>query len=100
MPRLAIEHPHALGEDEATRRIKQKIENDKEAFAGQFSNANDNWQGNTLSFGFEAVGMKVSGTMAVEEATVKIDVQLPLAAMMFKGMIEQKVHEDLDKLLA
>ena len=100
MPRLSMEHPHALGQDEAIQRIKAKIEKDKEAYAGKFNNANDVWEGNTLNFGFEAVGMTVSGTMTVEESAVKIDAKLPLAAMMFKGIVEQKTHEELEKLLA
>ena len=43
--------------------------------------------------------MKVSGTVTVEEAAVKMDAQVPLAAMMVRGMIEKRIQEELGNLL-
>ncbi len=44
--------------------------------------------------------MNVSGTLVVEEAAVKLDAQLPLAAVIFRGMIEQQIREELQRVLA
>jgi len=72
----------------------------KGAYGDQVSELSEEWDGNTLSFGFKAMGMKVSGTLGVEPSQVRLAADLPLAAMMFKGKIEQRVREELDGLLA
>ena len=46
------------------------------------------------------MGFKVGGTLAVEDTAANIDVDLPLAAMMVKGMIEQRVRQELGTVLA
>jgi BMFP domain-containing protein YqiC len=46
------------------------------------------------------MGFKISGTMAVEDAAAKVDVDLPLAAALFKGTIEQRIHKELAAILA
>jgi hypothetical protein len=100
MPRVSIEAPHALDEEEAVRRLKEKTSELKRAYDGQYSDLNEQWDGNAYSFGVKAVGMKVSGTGKVEAQRVLLDVDVPLAAIMFKGMIQSRVREELDKLLA
>ena len=96
MPHLSIQIPHTLGREEATRRIKQKA---AEA-AQQVTDLEEQWHDYTLSFCFKAMGFGVSGTLAVEDAAVKIDVDLPLAAAMVKGMIEQRLREEIAGVLA
>lgn len=100
MPRATLETPHALGQEEAIRRLKKKIDELKEAYRGRFSGLREDWDEHMLSFGFKAVGMKVAGTVAVEDSQVKLAAQLPLAAMMFKGAIERQVRQELGELLA
>lgn len=82
------------------RRLKEKARLLKDMFQGQFSDLNEEWNGNTFSFGFKAMKMTISGTGTVEASQVKLDTELPLAAMIFKGMIEARVNEELGKLLA
>ena len=53
-----------------------------------------------LEFAFKAMGMAVSGTVKVEESAVRLDAKIPMAAMMFKGMIEQQIRKELDGVLA
>jgi hypothetical protein len=52
-----------------------------------------------MTFRFKAMGFGVSGTLVVEETAVKIDVDLPLAAAMIKGMIEQRLQQQVAGLL-
>lgn len=100
MPRLTMEASHALGQEEALRRLKEKFTVAKATYQGQFKDLHEEWRENTLSFSFRAAGMKVAGTVTVEASEVKLDTQLPLPAMMFKGMIRQRVREELSRLLA
>jgi len=96
MPRLSMQIPHALGREEATRRIKEQIPK----VQGHVTDLNEQWQDHTLTFQFNAMGFKVGGTLAVEDAAANLDLDLPLAALMVKGMIEQRVRQELGTVLA
>lgn len=100
MPRLAIETSHALGQEEALRRLNDKADLLKDMYQDQCSDLHQAWNGNTLSFAFKAMGMKVAGTVTAEDSQVKLEAQLPLAAMVFKGKIEARIREQLGNLLA
>jgi hypothetical protein len=43
--------------------------------------------------------MKVSGTVAVGAAEVQLHAQLPLAAIVIKGLIERQIRAELGELL-
>ena len=88
--------PHALGREEATRRIKEQIPKVRDNVPG----LDEQWQDHTLTFRFQAMGFQVGGALALEDTTANVDVDLPLAAMMVKGTIEQRVREELGAVLA
>lgn len=100
MPKLTTEVPHALGQDEALRRLKHQLELAKQDYQSQVGDLYGEWQDHILSFNFQVMGMKVAGEMAVEAASVRVNADLPLAAMMVKGMIEQRLRQELGKVLA
>ena len=99
MPKLLLDIPHSLGQEEATRRLKEKFAAARAEYQGHVSNFREEWQDHTFSFGFHAMGMSVTGTVAVEEATVKLVTHLPLAAAFFKGAIEERLRQEVGKLL-
>jgi hypothetical protein len=45
------------------------------------------------------MGMSFKGDMIVEDSEVKVNGELPFAAMMFKGKIETAVREQMAKTL-
>ncbi len=96
MPRLSIQIPHALGRDEATRRIKEQLPKVR----NRVTDLDEQWQDQTLTFHFQAMGFKVGGVLAVEDAAANLDLDLPLVAMMAKGQIEQGVRQELGTVLA
>ena len=96
MPRLSMQVPHSLGREEAERRLTENLGK----FRDQVTDLQEQWQDHTLTFHFKAMGFPVGGTLAVEGALVKIDVDLPLAAMMIKGMIEQRLGQEARAILA
>ena len=100
MPKLQLDIAHALGQEEASRRLKEKFAAAQAEYQGQVSNFRQEWRDHTFSFGFHALGMAVTGTVAVEEARVNLVAQLPLAAAFFKGAIESRLREEVDTLLA
>ncbi len=100
MPHLTIEVPHALDQAEAVRRLKEQFRLAQETYQSHLSDLEEEWTDNTLRFSFRAVGMRIAGTLAVEASLVRIAVELPLAASLFKGLIQQQVCEELGKILA
>ena len=100
MPRLNMATAHTLGETEALRRLKDKFSVVRDAYQAQISELHEEWNGSTLEFAFKAVGMKVAGQLTVADAEVRLAADLPLAAMMFKKVIQQQIHAKLGELLA
>jgi hypothetical protein len=99
MPQLTLDVPHALGQDEAAKRLKERFEFASETYKSQVNNLNHGWSDHTFSFDFQAMGMKVAGTLAVEPTLVKLNVNLPLAAMFFKKTIEERVRHEVGRML-
>jgi putative polyhydroxyalkanoate system protein len=99
MPKLTISVPHALDQQAATERLQGILEKMKERYQNQFSDLEESWQGNVLSFGFKTFGIAIKGTMDVQPTEVKVDAELPFAAMMFKGKIEQELKTTLGRWL-
>ena len=99
MPRLNMHIPHQLGKEETLRRLKEKLDIAKDAYQSRVSDLHQQWKGDELLFGFKVAGMKVTGTLSVENSAVKLAAALPFAAMMFKGKIERRLREELSGLL-
>jgi putative polyhydroxyalkanoate system protein len=95
MPKVSMEIPHSLGQEEATQRLKKQLE----SVRGTVNDLHEQWDGNAMTFRFEAVGMKVHGDIAVEPSALRVNVELPFAAMMLKGVIEQRMRQELTKVL-
>jgi putative polyhydroxyalkanoate system protein len=100
MPSLSISTPHALTQEEATARLKSLFDKVKERHGDKVSNLEEKWDGNKLDFSFSTYGFNIKGDMIVESDQVKINGNLPFAAMMIKGQIEQGVRTELEKALA
>jgi hypothetical protein len=99
MPQLSLNIPHSLGQEEAMRRLKEKFAAAHAEYRDQVNNFRQEWRDHTFSFGFQALGMAITGTVAVEEAGVKLVTHLPLAAALFKGMIEDRLRQEMGDLL-
>jgi len=100
MPRITLEVPHSLGLDEAMRRLKDKFAAARAEHQGNVSNLREEWRDHIFSFAFQAMGMGVSGTVAVGPDQVKVHAELPFAAAFFKGAIEQRLRQEVGVLLA
>lgn len=92
--------PHKLGADEAKRRIQNLITDSKSKFGAQATDVRESWTGNHNDFGFKAMGMSVSGALDVQPAAVDVSMDLPFAALPFKGKIEKEITDRAKQLLA
>lgn len=100
MPTLSVVTPHELGQEEAARRLRGESDAAMAAFGDKISELEQTWIDQTLNFRFKTFGMTVEGSVAVEPTTVTTTAELPLAAVMFKGMIAERIQGRLSKLLA
>jgi hypothetical protein len=63
------------------------------------TNSEGKWEDNVLTFALTTYGFTISGTITVEDSEVKLQGQLPFAALPFKGKIEQSFAAALQKKL-
>jgi hypothetical protein len=99
MPKLSMSVPHTLPREEVERRLKGLLDKIKERHGDKFSNFKEEWGASSGTFSFTTYGFNVKATATAEENQVKLDAELPFAAMMFKGKIEQEVRETLTRVL-
>lgn len=99
MPKLTVAVEHSLTPEEAVDRLQRFLSVLKERYQDKISNLEESWETHGGSFSFSVMGFSTSGTVSVDPSEVKIDGKLPLAAMMFKGTIEQQIRDQLDRIL-
>src|SRR4029078_8540918 len=99
-PAVKMIFPPKLGQAAAQQRLQGLLEKVKNRYGDQVSNLRESWADNVLDFGFTTYGFAIQGKQAGEENDVRLDGQIPFAAMMFKGKIEQGLREQMTRLLA
>jgi hypothetical protein len=100
MPGFSTEVPHALGKHEATSRLKGFVERARERFGDQVSAMDGSWNDSVLTFSITAMGLAIKGTMTVDDSRARVEGQLPLAAMPFRGKIEQSIAAEIKQELS
>ncbi len=100
MPKFGVTVPHNLTKDEARSRLERFVEVLQQKFEGKVSDLNQSWDGDTLNFGFKTFGIQLTGGITVADNELKLDGDLPFAAMMFRGKIESDIKEQLEKIVA
>jgi hypothetical protein len=99
MPHFALDVPHALHPDEATERLRAKFAAAVAEHQGHISHFQEEWRDHSCRFSFQAMGMKVRGDVAVDCDRVRLNVELPLAAMFFKRAIEERLRREVADLV-
>jgi hypothetical protein len=101
MPNLALSLPNSLGQQQAAEKLKWFLSKLKERHQDKVSNLEETWvDDHHLNYSFSTYGFNIKGDMAVESDAVKLNANLPFAAMMFKGKIEQAIRDELTRLLS
>ncbi|MBI1903819.1 MAG: polyhydroxyalkanoic acid system family protein [Planctomycetia bacterium] len=100
MPSLNVTVAHEIGQQEATTRLNGFAASLRERYKDSIKDLEETVEGNRGKFSFKTMGLKVAGTILIEEALVTVAMELPIAAMLFKGRIEKEVREQLERKLA
>ena len=100
MPGFSTEVRHGLGQAAAVEKLKGFLDQVKERYPKEISEIEGTWTDHVLNFEFTTFGIKVDGTLTVEEELVRMEGNLPFAAMMFKGKISESIKVALEKAIA
>lgn len=100
MPALEINVTHHLPQEEALKRIQHLLEEVKKDHGDKISNLQEQWNANTGTFSFSAMGFDIAGTVTVTPAVVEIRGKIPFAVSLFKGTITRAINEKAGELLA
>jgi putative polyhydroxyalkanoate system protein len=90
MARITVERPHTLGKDKAREKAELLAEKLGEKYGIEHS-----WSGDTVSL--EGKGAK--GTVQVEEALVRVNIELNFFLSAMSSTIESEIARQLDKAL-
>src|SRR4051812_30058424 len=99
MPSIQFSVPHSFEPDEVVTRLKSFLTKVRDHQDAKFALKSEQWEGRQLKCAFTSYGFAMDAEMNVEPSALKFQLQIPFAAIMFKGQIEQKLREELTKLL-
>lgn len=97
---LVVTIPHALGKDEARRRIAAEIDQLKHAYIDKFAHAEVNWAGDAADIRVVALAQEITAHIDVAPASVRVEVFLPWLLASLSGMIENRLNATAKETLA
>jgi len=100
MSKLDIHIHHRLTIEEASRRIRELLGQMKREFGDHITDLNENWNADSCQFSFTVMGSAINGTLDILSDEVQIKSDLPFAASLFKGRIEESIREKAAELLS
>jgi hypothetical protein len=75
-PVVTVTIPHGLGKTEAARRIKAAIDDARTSYAAKFKVAEENWDGDRLTFRIAVLGQVITGTIDVADDNVRGEIKM------------------------
>lgn len=100
MPSFSTEVNHALGRERATEMLKDFVLRVRDRYKDQVSQLDGGWNDNVLDFSLTTYGFKITGSLVVEDTKVRLEGNLPFAALAFRGKIEQSIADEIRKELS
>ncbi|MDR1140341.1 MAG: polyhydroxyalkanoic acid system family protein [Planctomycetaceae bacterium] len=101
MPLMKITVPHQLGQDKATERLKRKHEEIKQQHTYTVTDLTETWSDpHSMEFAFKVLGFSLTGSVQSFNDSVKISVDLPVAAILMKHTIESQIRKELVQVLS
>lgn len=97
---IQVNLPHTLGKSEATRRMRDRIGELPDHIPGGLAQVEHRWTAeDRLALDIAALGAKVSALAEVDEANIRLSVQLPPLLEPFRGAVEAAVRKRATALL-
>ncbi len=96
--RVAV--PHSLGREEVRSRLKGRIHELADVIPGGMADVSSHWPNDDrMDLTVVAMGQTVAGNIVIEDATVTVDIALPLALSFVEPMIRGAIERNSRKLL-
>ena len=95
---VIVEIPHQLGRAEARRRIEDGL-GQLTGQIGAIGDLTHAWEGDLLRFSLQAIGQTVTGTIAIEERIVRLEVHLPGIFAMVANKVKGRLRDEAQLLL-
>jgi hypothetical protein len=99
---IKIDIPHALGKDEARRRIASGFDRLRQQMTGgliAIGQFHDRWEDDRLHFEGTALGQRITGRIDVNDNSVQMQFDLPEFVAAIASRIHSKLQEEGRKLL-
>jgi hypothetical protein len=96
---ITVSIPHDLGAAEARRRLETGLSQLGSQVPGGLTDLKQSWSGDTLAFSAAVMGQRIAGTLEVQAAAVKMDLDLPGLLGMIAGKIKGALTTEGQKLL-
>lgn len=95
MATIDISRKHTLDKEEARKRSEQLAKSMEEKLGIRW-----HWEGDKIKFDAPSGAAKgATGTVHVDPAAVRVEVDLPFLLRAVKGMVEGKINDKLDTLI-
>ena len=91
---------HQLGAPTAQSRLQVFITQMTTQYSDTIDSMDGTWDNNVLTFELTVMGMKVSGTLTVNDDVIEIQGTMPFALSLMRGRMEKTMEQELRKLLA
>ena len=95
---MRLSYRHGYTRDEAIQALERLREELLGRDGHEVSDFRERWNGGVLQLSFRARGLNVSGTLAVTDNDLTLDVPLPWAVRIFEGQIRARIVDALDGL--
>lgn len=97
---VTITISHSLGREAARQRLQGGVGKIRDKLGGfGMQLVEENWQGDTLTFGVAALGQSVNGRIEIEDALVRVEVMLPWMLAVFAEKLRVGVEKQGQILL-
>ena len=100
MKAIEVRVPHAIGPEEARRRLDAAVLRARQEYASHVGQIDATWEAeNRLRVLVSASGMRFDGTVDVMVEELVVNLQVPGMAALFSGRIREGIEERLGGLL-
>ena len=98
---MEVAIPHALGREEARRRLRENSHRMAEGIPGGLAQVDTRWSSeDRLEMSIAALGQSLVGHIDVEESQVLLSIELPPALGFLKPIVEGAIRQQGKQLLA
>ncbi len=88
---IVITVPHALGKDEARRRVAFEIDHLKSAYVDKFAHSEVNWTGDVADIRVVALAQEITAHIDVASDLLRVEIFLPWILASLAGRVESRL---------